>query len=231
MNQFTPEPTTSTRITSDRIPSTRTTSDRPIQPTLSTRSSVRRRSLLFFGLTAALVTGLASGLTMVRAANGGQPLPGYPPNPGIPYPYPCYPPCPGIIYYPSGCATPFAPLPPETTPMPIPPGATPPAPPPLPLSMPLVETLAVQAIPSPTPGGAAQALEYKVCPQKAMDIPQVIQDQAMAEPWTIYGYGMKRNPNVPEHPLWNSYRHWLSTRNQNQPYSVCNPAIWKAGCP
>lgn len=190
------------------------------------------------GIAVGLAAGLAGGWHGVRAAGGAAPQPSYPiypPYPPAPYPYPCYPPCPGIVIYPSGCATPFAPAPPEFTPIPGGPGGpTPPAPPPpIPLQAALLQAVPQQAPPiaSPTPGGAAAALEYKVCPQKEFDIPKVIQDMAVAEPWTIYGYGLKRNPNVPYHPMWNSYRHWLSTQNQNMPYSICNPAIWKAGCP
>ena len=206
-------------------------------PAITPPATARRRARIVLGLglaALALAGGLAGGCARVRAA-GGQPLPGYPPRPYPPYPYPCFPPCPpGIIVYPSGCATPIVPPPPEVTPAPLPPGGpTPPAPPPIPLASGGAPPVALQApgIPTPTPGGAAQGLEYKVCPQKERDIPKVIQDMAMAEPWTIYGYGMKRNPNVPYHPLFNTYRRWLSTSNQNMPYSICNPAIWKAGCP
>jgi len=144
-----------------------------------------------------------------------RPYPCYPvyPCPGYPYPNPCYdpnfPPFPG----------PPVPPPPGSTPAPtVPPGAT--AAPPTPFPM-----------PSPTPGGMASTLQYRVCPQVKGTIPQHIQDLATTEPWRYYGFGELRNPNVPYHPLWNGYRTWLSLRDTNQPYSPCNLPLWKSGCP
>ncbi|MBK6767648.1 MAG: hypothetical protein IPG72_01155 [Ardenticatenales bacterium] len=202
--------------------------------------SRRRRTWLAAAAATALAAGIVGGWTTRDVAAHAPLQRYYPPYPRNPYPpsyppYPCYQCPPGYIYYPSGCATPFAPPPPEMTSLPIPPGVTMPPPigtAPATATAPLPPAPPPGAgIPTPTPGGAAAGIEYKVCPQKQYDVPKVIQDQAMAEPWTIYGYGMKRNPNVPYHPLYNSYRHWLSTQNMNMPYSVCNPAIWKAGCP
>jgi hypothetical protein len=137
-----------------------------------------------------------------------HPFPRYP-WPRIPYPYP---------FIPSGCATPIAPLPPGG--LPVPPGVTPrPSP---------------TSLPSPTPGGpagGAMSTTYRVCPQVEEEIPDHVKQHALAEPWSIYGFGKLRNPNTPYHPLWNSWRRNLSLRNFSQPFSVCNPAIWKAGCP
>lgn len=124
------------------------------------------------------------------------------------YPYPRYP-----IIFPIRCATPYA----VPGGLPLPPGATPP-----PTAMPL---------PSPTPGGGASAATYRVCPQAVGEIPADLQARALAEPWSIYGYGQLANPNIRYHPLWNDYRKWLSVRNIGLPYSTCNPAIWKSGCP
>jgi len=121
---------------------------------------------------------------------------------------PVYP----IYVYP--CPTP---VPPPASGLPVPPGTTP-----RPTAVPL---------PSPTPGGVASTLSYDVCPQYAGEIPPAVLTNAVAAPWEIYGYGMLRNPNVPHHPLWNTYRKWLSVRNPSIPYSVCNPVVWKAGCP
>ena len=137
-----------------------------------------------------------------------HPYPRYP-WPRVPYPWP---------FIPSGCATPIAP--PVPGGLPIPPGTTPqPSPTPL---------------PSPTPGGpagGAMSTTYRVCPQVDEEIPDHIKQRALAEPWAFYGFGKLRNPNTPYHPLWNSYRRNLSLRIYHQPYSVCNPVIWKAGCP
>lgn len=85
--------------------------------------------------------------------------------------------------------------------------------------------------PAPTPGGMASTLTYRACPQTTGKIPPAVEVHAVAAPWEIYGYGMLRNPNVPYHPMWNSYRTWLSIRNPNVPYSRCNPVVWSAGCP
>jgi len=122
--------------------------------------------------------------------------------------YPRYP-----IIVPIRCATPY----PPSGGLPVPPGATPPA-----TAVPL---------PSPTPGGGASAVTYRVCPQAVSEIPADLQARALAEPWTIYGYNMLANPNTRHHPLWNDYRKWLSVRNLSLPYSHCNPAVWKSGCP
>jgi hypothetical protein len=140
---------------------------------------------------------------------------------------PCYPyPCPGYPY-PNPCYDPnFPPFP--QPPVPPPPGATvasTPAPggtpvPPTPFPM-----------PSPTAGGIASTLTYRVCPQAVKLIPQNIQDLAVSEPWRYYGYDERQNPNTPYHPMWNSYRTWLSLRDNNQPYSSCNLPLWKSGCP
>jgi len=84
--------------------------------------------------------------------------------------------------------------------------------------------------PTPTPGPAS-ALTYNVCRQMTKLIPAQVQADALANPHLSYGYGLLRNPNVPYHPLWNTYRNWLTLRNPNVPWSRCNPAVWKAGCP
>jgi len=123
-------------------------------------------------------------------------------------PYPRRP-----IIVPIRCATPY----PTPAGLPLPPGVTPP-----PTAAPL---------PSPTPGGGASAATYRVCPQAAAEIPADLQARALAEPWTIYGYGLLANPNTRHHPLWNDYRKWLSVRTMSLPYGPCNPAVWKAGCP
>ncbi len=85
--------------------------------------------------------------------------------------------------------------------------------------------------PTPTPGGVASTLTYRVCPQTTGKIPPAVEVHSVAAPWEVYGYGMLRNPNVPFHPMWNTHRTWLSLRNPNVPHSRCNPVVWKAGCP
>lgn len=135
-----------------------------------------------------------------------------------PYPRHCPHPCPRLIMrYPCGDpAGAFLPPAPPGVPNP---GATP------------GPTATLVPMPSPTPGGAASAQTYRVCPQVSKAIPQGVQDAAVAEPWRVYGYGQKANPNIPFHPLWNPYRTWLSLRDPRQPYSVCNLPVWKSGCP
>lgn len=158
----------------------------------------------------------------------GHPI--YPP-PCYPAPcaYPCYPwPC-VIFPYPVRCYDPnFPPLPPPGPPVP-PPGATAAAATPVPPGTSVPPT--PFPVPSPTPGGMAATLTYRVCPQVTKRIPQYIQDLATTEPWRYYGFGERRNPSVPYHPLWNTYRTWLSLRDTGQPYSACNLPMWKSGCP
>jgi hypothetical protein len=166
------------------------------------------RRLLAAG-AAAVLAGLLAGYshTAVAGAAGAAPdCPGCPPAiiicPGCP-PWP-YPPCPGCPI--------ILPCPPDPL-MPPPPGVPTPLPP-----------------PTPTPGPAS-GLTYKACPQIAGRIPPALEQMALADPWKFRGYGQLRNPNVPQHPLWNTYRTWLSLENMNVPYHRCNPVVWKAGCP
>jgi hypothetical protein len=159
-------------------------------------------------LCAAFVAGYAHAQGAAPTGAGAQPAcPGCPPGiiiicPGCP-PYP-YPPC-------QGCPI-ILPCPPDPL-LPSPPGV--PTPPPL---------------PTPTPGPAS-ALQYKVCRQITGRIPPALEQMAVAEPWKFRGYGELRNPNVPYHPMYNTYRVWLSLQNMNVPYSRCNPVVWKSGCP
>ena len=120
--------------------------------------------------------------------------------------------------WPGGPRVPPPPQPPVPPPVP-PPGAT------------AVPPTAVPPMPSPTPGGQASTLQYRVCPQVVNQIPQAIQDLAVQEPWRYNGYGERQNPSIPYHPIWNNYRTWLSLRDINQPYSVCNYPVLKSGCP
>ncbi len=199
--------------------------------------SLGRPRGLALGLLVALLVGFGLGIGADRSAQaaGVEPAPDVPevevqPAPDLGpdfvpdsavinhhrYPYPRYPRYPYPIV--SGCATPVAPPPPGG--LPVPPGTTP-----RPSATPL---------PSPTPGGAAggaMATTYRVCPQVEEEIPDHVKQHALAQPWAIYGFGKLRNPNTPYHPLWNSYRRNLSLQRFNLPYSECNPAIWKAGCP
>ncbi|RIL08716.1 hypothetical protein DCC79_13090 [bacterium] len=149
------------------------------------------------------------------------------------YPFPCVSPCyphPCVVFpYPIRCYDPnFPPLPPPGPPVP-PPGATAAASPPPPGGTAVPPT--PYPVPTPTPGGMAATLQYRVCPQVTKRIPQHIQDLATTEPWRYYGFGELRNPSVPYHPLFNTYRTWLSLRDTGQPYSACNLPLWKSGCP
>jgi hypothetical protein len=87
-----------------------------------------------------------------------------------------------------------------------------------------------QPRPTPTPGPAT-GLTYQVCPQIVNKVPAAIQQEALASPWKVYGYGQRLNPNVPYHPLWNPYKTWLTILDYGKPWNPCNPIVWKAGCP
>jgi hypothetical protein len=84
--------------------------------------------------------------------------------------------------------------------------------------------------PTPTPGPAT-SLTYRLCPQLARLVPATVQAQVASVPWDLYGYGMLRNPNVPYHPVWNTYRTWISLLDYGKPWGPCNPVVLKSGCP
>lgn len=176
--------------------------------------------------TVALPEGQTSGDAAVDSGDGIQnhrrPIiiivrPGFPcypyPCAGYPYPNPCYDP-----NFPPFPQPPVPPVPGATVASTPAPGGTPVPPTPFPM-------------PSPTAGGIASTLTYRVCPQMVTKIPQNIQDLALSEPWRYYGYDERQNPNTPYHPMWNSYRTWLSLRDSGQPYSSCNLPQWRNGCP
>ena len=146
--------------------------------------------------------------------------PGWP-FPAEPFPRHCPHPCPRLIVrFPCGDpASGLFPGEPGVPPGLPNPGATP------------GPTATSRPVASPTPGGAAAAQTYHVCPQLLKAIPQAVQDAALAEPWRVRGFNEKSNPNIPFHPLWNPYRTWLSLRDPRQPYSICNTPLWKSGCP
>ena len=79
------------------------------------------------------------------------------------------------------------------------------------------------------------ALDYllpRMCPQIEGLVPQDVIDAALADPDSVAGYGELMNPNLPFHPLTNTYRVWLSLRNLGVPYDpLNNTLIFKAGCP
>lgn len=164
------------------------------------------------GIVAGVWSGAATAAPAQHpVAQAHVPDPWSPPADGAEDPDPECHSCPRhpIIVFPYPCATPVG-----GPTVPVPPG---------------VPTLAPP--PTPTPGGMASTLAYRVCPQTTGRIPPAVEVHAVAAPWEIYGYGMLRNPNTPYHPMWNSYRTWLSLRNPNVPHSRCNPVVWKAGCP
>jgi hypothetical protein len=104
-----------------------------------------------------------------------------------------------------------------------------PVPPPLPPGV--ATRVPPTPVPSPTPGGMASSVTYSICRNTASTVPLAVQQQALAEPWTIYGYNMRLNPNTPYHPLWNPLRTQLGLMNPNVAYHPCNPVVWKANCP
>lgn len=198
--------------------------------TTSVSIAIRRAGKRTLG-AAALTLAIAALLAARQGAAAAPAEPGQPdhrggpiiiidpgwPFPAEPFPRHCPHPCPRlIIRFP--CGNPAAGLLPGDPGLPNP-GAT------------AGPTATVRPMPSPTPGGVAAAQTYKVCPQLLKAIPQAVQDAAVAEPWRVYGFNQKSNPNIPFHPLWNPYRTWLSLRDPRQPYSICNTPLWKAGCP
>jgi hypothetical protein len=76
----------------------------------------------------------------------------------------------------------------------------------------------------------ATSVTYTVCRQIQGRVPAAVQLQALNEPWTVHGFGERRNGNVPYHPLWNPLRTELNLLNPNTPYGPCNPVVWKSGC-
>lgn len=159
---------------------------------------------------------VGGSVPIVLSASGGSPLIGTEPMSRVipyPYPWPSQPISRGIIVVP----VPYWCNWPTPVPPPLPPGAPTRVPP--------------TPVPSPTPGGMASAQTYTVCPRLASRVPMAVQQHALAEPWTIYGYNMRLNPNTPYHPLWNPYRTQLGLLNPNLEYHACNPVVWKAACP
>jgi hypothetical protein len=151
----------------------------------------------------------SSSLTGDVAVAPGEPMSRIVP---YPYPYPLVPISRGhLVIVPFWC----------NWPTPVPPTAAPGAPTRVPAT----------PIPSPTPGGMASAAAYTICPQIARKVPLAVQQQALAAPWTLYGYNMRLNPNTPYHPLWNPLRTQLGLLNPNLEYHPCNPVVWKAACP
>ncbi len=74
---------------------------------------------------------------------------------------------------------------------------------------------------SPSPG---------VCPQIANRVPAAVIAAALADPSTIGGWGLPRNPSLPPGPA-NPWRRWLSLRDLGKPFSPGNSVVWKSGCP
>lgn len=78
--------------------------------------------------------------------------------------------------------------------------------------------------------GDALGLLPAVCPQIQGRVPPAVTSSAMADPTTVGGWGMPRNPSLPPSPA-NPVRRWLSLRDLGKPFSPANPVVWKAGCP
>jgi Tol biopolymer transport system component len=70
----------------------------------------------------------------------------------------------------------------------------------------------------------------RVCPRMARVIPATVQASALADPGSVYGWGLPLNPSLPV-SVANPLRSWLSLLDHGKPHSPANVVVWKAGCP
>ncbi len=106
---------------------------------------------------------------------------------------------------------------------------------------PVVPT-ATTAPPTITPGGPTvtprptsgawqpTAPDPSVCPGLDTKVPQVVLDDAMANPDSVQGWMILCNPNLLPSP-WNTYRDKLTLQDPGKPYNpLFNSVVWKCGC-
>jgi Tol biopolymer transport system component len=79
---------------------------------------------------------------------------------------------------------------------------------------------------TPTPPAAAG----RACPQIARQVPEPVQQAALANPNSAYGWLMPRNPALQPGP-GNPLRTWLALLAPSKPFGPGNPVVWKVGCP
>ncbi len=85
--------------------------------------------------------------------------------------------------------------------------------------------------PTPTPVATpAAATLAKVCPQIGNRVPEAVQQAALANPESVYGWLQPLNPAIPPGP-GNPLRTWLAMLVPGKPYGPGNPLVWKPGCP
>jgi Tol biopolymer transport system component len=96
------------------------------------------------------------------------------------------------------------------------------------------QTFAIQlAPPEPPPGQATPTpppTAGRACPQLARQVPEPVQQAALANPSTAYGWLLPRNPALQPGP-GNPLRTWLALLAPGKPYGPGNPVVWKVGCP
>jgi hypothetical protein len=81
--------------------------------------------------------------------------------------------------------------------------------------------------PTPTPPSTATG---SLCPQLLGRVPEAVQQAALANPDSVYGWQLPRNPGLQPGP-GNPPRTWLAMLAPSKPYGAGNPLVWKVGCP
>lgn len=84
-----------------------------------------------------------------------------------------------------------------------------------------------EALPTPTPPSIEVG---RVCPQLAGRVPEAAQQAALANPNSVYGWLLPRNPGLQPGPA-NPPRTWLAMLAPSKPFGPGNPLVWKVGCP
>lgn len=87
--------------------------------------------------------------------------------------------------------------------------------------------------PTPLVPRAPDGVEMKSCGY--LGSPSATVRQAAQAAWQnykeVYGYGLRCNPNIPYHILYNPYKTTLELLNPNVAYNArTNPFRWKCGC-
>jgi len=107
-------------------------------------------------------------------------------------------------------------------------GATPTTPAPAPTAPAAPTTPAPGPTAPPQPTAAPQPEE---CPHLAGRVPAQARADALANPGSVYGYGLLCNPNLPPSPF-NTVRDRLTIKNASKPYHpLYNALQWSCGCP
>jgi hypothetical protein len=84
----------------------------------------------------------------------------------------------------------------------------------------------------PTAPAEQPSLTPVVCDVIRGRVPDEAVEKAVEHPEEISGWGELANPNVPYHPVQNTYRTSLTLQNRNVPFHPLNNSlVYKAGCP